>query len=468
MPINRTAILIAFVCSLSGLMPGSPFCSAQGPTSNNVLAKPIDRARIPMLLDQLKSADALAATRAIHELGRTDQAPEVVIPALIAALSDHRRCYTEIQWLSVDPTISSEALIALVAKEGRAVPFILAAFNTGDDDITRRLIHALALIGPNAKEALPALRKISQESSAESIKLATLGALQRIGPQGVSHVAIFQSHLGDESPDVVDQAIEGLAELGHHSTIVVPDLLKLLDEKRAYDRSISADFSIEAQLKYEVCDALGRIGSRTALEPLEDCLFREMDIKLIATAAVAMLRIEPRHEDARAQLVSMLDGTFKNAGYDTTWQAIESIASLKASGEWALESINRHLDNLDYDVRAQVVSANIDISGAKAVDVLRLGLRDSEHNVRIHTILGIQQLGVDALPLLPLMIDFLACSKCDTDSQLEIVDLLGKLGPPAKTAIPAIREWGLRHGQETEGYARRTIDLIEAKPVTLP
>lgn len=171
------------------------------------------------LAEGLKSEDAELRTVAAKLLGEFDEHPEIVGPALIAALRDS------------DPRVIEHALDAMAALGPKILPKVTEALR---DKQKRQFAVALIYrLGDQAAEVVPVLVELLREPPANEDDLlfrhrAQL-ALAAIGPPAAPAVPVLIESLTSQDEQVRVSACYALGKIGADAAAAVPALEKQLE-----------------------------------------------------------------------------------------------------------------------------------------------------------------------------------------------------------------------------------------------
>ena len=171
------------------------------------------------LAEGLKSEDAELRTVAAKLLGEFDEHPEIVGPALVAALRDS------------DQRVIEHALDAMAALGPKILPKVTEALR----DRERRSFAAALIyrLGAQAADAVPVLVELLREPPADENDLlfrrrAQL-ALAAIGPAAASAVPVLIESLASEDEQVRVSACYALGKIGADAAAAIPALEKQLE-----------------------------------------------------------------------------------------------------------------------------------------------------------------------------------------------------------------------------------------------
>ena len=148
-----------------------------------VLAQMGPRARlaVPALIEDLKSSDKSVRSSAASVLSRIGTDARTAVPALVDALKDSNQdvrlnAAIALHWISSDV-------------KRTAVTALLEVLKDSDPVLRGKAASALGDSGPEAKQAVPGLRKALKDHN-EKVREAAAGALKRIEPDGTGSGAL--------------------------------------------------------------------------------------------------------------------------------------------------------------------------------------------------------------------------------------------------------------------------------------
>ncbi len=406
-----------------------------------------DARAIARLIEELRSADPAAAGKAAFDLGRLKEKAAAAVPDLVAALSDRRPLEDQKQLIPVGPQrVASLAAEALVAIGPAAVPSLIGELKQGDEARQLVAIRLLGRIGSPAAAAWPLLRTIAMESGDGTRRQTALFACDQVAPNDESRVQLFRSQLADSDADICSLAVQLLGKLGTKSRSALPDLLPLLADQRSRVEQLSYDFFGERALREDVIEAIGLIGAPEATASLEKSMKTETANEVVFAAAVALVRIKPNHDAARQTLLAPLSRDADDL--NSRHAAIDALSTLGPAARWAQATVNVHADDKSEEIRRAVMKANGAIRSPESAAILIRGLSDQVESVQSSAIFGLGELGNNARPGVPKLVEILHKGGGFLDG--DIVWTLGVIGPAAEEAIPAIEDWAKRSNNDND------------------
>jgi HEAT repeat protein len=249
---------------------------------------------VPVLIDGLghlqdKQLNTILVVRALAHLG---PAARAALPNLMGLLKQ----------VEADPEII-RAFVRIDPQGETCVPWLIESLRGDDPDTVLAAIDALGLLGPRARDALPALitaigRDLTNNQGRSS-QAEAIYALGRIDPTAPSVLSALLDVLksprgvrGDESEDYghdIEAAADVLATLGPSAASAIPPLMNLLRHRRQNHYTINVFDAIAL--------ALGQIGpeAKEAIPILKEIAAEAGPIS--ASAVAALYRLAPDGAD---------------------------------------------------------------------------------------------------------------------------------------------------------------------------
>jgi HEAT repeat protein len=183
-------------------------------------------------------------------------------------------------------------------KAGAATGVLTALLDNERMEVRGGAAHTLAKIGPPARAAVPALVKASKDQSRE-VREVVIAALRSIGVVTEEVLAVVFAGLTDPAPELRREAVWACGEFGPKAGKAVPELIKLLDDKRVNNPGSHPK---------PVVWALGRIGPEAkAATPKLLAELKDPDIEHATVAAAALLGIGVEEKAAVRIFATALD-----------------------------------------------------------------------------------------------------------------------------------------------------------------
>ena len=282
---------------------------------------------------------------------------------------------------------------------------LIRELQDSDSDIRSIAAVTLGEIGPEAKDAIPALIQLLQDQDAEGFARANAAlALGQIGERAEDAMSVLIQALRDQDKYVRRDAAGALEEIGSPRAI-----------KAAKDR-------------YRMVVTLGWIGSEDEIPALIQALQNE-DKDVRVNAVVTLGQIES--EDVVSVLMEALQD-------QDEWVRVNAAWTLGQRGERAVDAVPiliRALRDQDEWVRyhAAMALGEIGESAADAVPALVHTLQDQDEWVRASAAMALGEIGEGASNAVPALMHALR----DQDKHVRryAVGALGKIG---KGTVPAL------------------------------
>lgn len=396
---------------LKSLDDSDPHARAYAALALGKLSKP-EAEVVAALAKLLTDEEARVRGTAVRSLRRLRPDPEVMLPAMVQALEE------------ADPQGAALAIETIAASGDKAI-----------EGLTKALKHerarywaclALGEAGPRAKGAVPALVET----------------------------------LSDERPEVQSQALMALGKIGPDAASAVPDIAAFINSELP-------------ATQYAAAFALGSIASKEGADALK-AAGKDDDPMLKTLSAWGLAKISPDNEVIVKQAAEQLVAALKSSDEHVREAAARGLADLKPEPKLVRRALVEALTDTDPEVRGNVVEA-ISGMGAEAAPDVAKGLKNPELRGACAAILA--RIGPAAKAALPDLIaalhDETSTEKLSAEefhaealtaialigpgkeladkivpflsSDSEMVErtatyALGKIGPEAKSALPAIKK----------------------------
>jgi HEAT repeat protein len=334
------------------------------------------RAAIPVLIQGLKSQDALMRSSAANQLSSVGPEAKDGVAALTIALADSA---VEVR------RPAALALAAVVGTEAKAaVPALIKAL--GDDDRTVRgaSISALHGIGRGAQAAEPALFQLLKDPDKDLCRSAAR-ALVQIGSSSEAAMTFLSKDLKDQSTDIRELAATWLGQMGPAAAPATAPLIEALKDK-------------DSGVRWSAAIALGSIGNgaRTSLSPLGN-LLRDTDGGVRLAAALALWRI-----DKQKAMIDLAIRSLDDKDVATREGALVAVTGMGAEAKAAIPRL-LNLANHDAELSSLAARALWRIDKHPAAIPILVKRLDSA-STRGLALNYLQEIGPDAKAAVPVLV----------------------------------------------------------------
>lgn len=368
---------------------------------------------VPALVAGLRDERNPVRQAAALTLGQIGPAARDAVTPLVAILRDPR---SDIR----------EAAAAALARIGPpAVASLAKALADLDTEGMRRAVAALESVGPQARDAAPALRRLLEERTSP-LALDVCRALLAIdGTQGetVLEPLLAKVHQARGVPDGSERAAAEL--LGAVGKPAVPGLRRALRSDRPAVISCALQGLRALRAKSDALDALPEVLA----------VIKGPQPRLRLEALVLLQEMGPGARDGLVVVVRALD----DAELGVRLEALRALAALDIAGTTARPRLLEALK--DDSVRYVALDAlgHARLTGPDVAAALREVLKYNEAPQALDVL---SQMGSEGVPVLVQALEM-------PPLRAQSARLLGSLGPKAKSALPALREAARKSG-ETE------------------
>jgi HEAT repeat protein len=351
---------------------------------------------------------------AIRALGAIAVEPGTVVPLLLTALKDK------------DPEVRKAASVALASYGKEAVAGLRKVVAEGDPDSREGATAALGAIGPEAREAIAELTPLLKSEMPRERVLAA-DAIARIDAGNKDILPVLKAALGEKEARVRQAALEAIQHLGPAAASLTPDLGKALEDT---DKDVA----------WHAADALGAIGPAA--------------VDAVPALAAAIKKC-PDTKRNQAQLDLASDEY-------VTWRSIEAVRAIGPGAKEAVPALLAVLAKVK-DIDAADTLSLIDPSRTEGLPALIEGAKSPFDNLREASLRALGRLGPRAREAIPALLERLPTETSTTsplrealvrlgpvsvpaliqaleekEQRLAALDVLGRIGPAAKEAAPAM------------------------------
>lgn len=305
-------------------------------------------------------------------------------------------------------------------ERGRRATVALAyAIRDEDDYVRETTIRALEqLIGGADDAVLPLEEALRDERVAVRREAARL--LSMVGPGALDAMESLRGAFRDPDAAIRRHALGAFSHFGPRGTVAAADVERLLRE------------DADAQVRSWAANALFSMGTPPSSGPTLLAALKDKDGAVQERALAALQVLRPEVEVPVDTLLSMLrhESASARSGAATALRRHLDVpkvreALLAASSDpepWAAGSILGAIGAMNPPPDAAV---------------LAVASRLAEERMRPHAIFALMDMGPSAAPAVPALLSALASAK---DDAVVVLWAIGGIGPAAKDAAPALRE----------------------------
>jgi len=396
---------------------------------------------VPALIKELGDKDTQLQWHAARALSAIGPAAKDAVPALTAALK------------SSDPKVRGYAANALESIGDGSQPAaqsLAALLNDKDSDVRRAAIDALVGIHLKPDALIPIMKQALEESNMDpSLTVPALNALADAGDPGI---AVLIGELKNEKTQY--WACIALASTGPKAKAAVPDLARLAQSKRPIlrmqailalgeigpDAKLAAPVLVkslsddENSVRYAAAYAIGKIGVTDATAELT----KQLDSKdhfLEMISAWAIAKINPNDKKAVDRAVSLLVAGLKDPSKHVRGAAARGLFELHAPHETVVAAMGDLMADKDPVVRSNVAEAFASLGDAAVPRLIKALENDQMQGLAVEVLRRLGPKAKDAVPAL-----ILELKDPDPDYRREVEFALAAIGPDAKAAVPALIE----------------------------
>jgi HEAT repeat protein len=373
--------------------------------------------------DVLKDHSVRSA--AAEALGKMGPIAEPAVPALLRATKD------------ANPFVRLDSAIAIWKIEGNSapcVPVFIGLLTQRWETRHARLLRAataeaLGEIGPDARQAIPALIQVLTSGEGEARDQA-VGALGKMGPVARAAEPELLKALNEEDAFFRIKVAEALARIGGPRTPVIWALVDVV--KDASHPPFARELAMQA---LESCgpraegSTVALIEARSDSNPLVSGLAGEVLASLAPESSrnpVATLNAAMTSKDPHLRVVAA-EGLWRISGQAE--QAIPVLVEALTAQEllarrWAARALG--------DAKPEY--------GPVVLPALRDRLKDSDLQVRVFAAEAIWNVEGKSDPVVPALLEVLKDRNNPGRARERAAYALGRIGPAAREAVPALRQ----------------------------
>jgi HEAT repeat protein len=411
---------------LDGLKHETAGVRAQAAQGLQMLGAAASEAAAP-LAEALGDADPAVRQNAANALQGMRGKPEEVIPIL------------KKHFKSDDATTRSHVVMVAPLYGKDASELVIAGLKDSSPNVRQQAFYALQRNGRNRleKELLPTLVEMAKDKSNQQFRFQIVQLLGQGGADALEHVTPF---LKDEDTQMRSSAVQAIQNMGKAGVKAMPELAKML-------RGDKAD-----QVRHQAIYALVNLGPEGA-DQVVDAI---KDIKDVQTRNVALSAIvynSQRRDKAIPIMVEMMKD--ENAQMRTmVLNYCQNMGNIKE----CVEIIKVGIKDKDPQVRQTAVYA-CQQQGQNAWPLLEEVAKDAkEANLRIALVNTCLNTSYRGKVMVPTLVEFLK----DTNPQVrwQACQVLTNIGAGAKEAAPAVRELLKDSHPTVRQIAQTTLNVL--------
>ena len=295
--VDKSGVVDALAAQLQSSSPVVQAHAAHALGQMGAKAKPASEALIALV----GSDDETLRREAVRALAKIRPGPKRTVPALARLLADG------------SPTVRTSALHALAEVGAPAVPMLIEALGNDKTDYWAMLV--LAELGPDAKDAIPALVEQLSSNRAENRREALI-CLGKIGPASASAIPALEKLLDARRGDAVLGVAFVLGSIG-------PEAKKAADRLKPYVADPDQLTRMTCAWAIAKTNPNNKMLVRRATKILAESLrSKQPRVRLAAVRGLASLRPGP------AIAMPAIREALMNADKETLDSGLEALASM--------------------------------------------------------------------------------------------------------------------------------------------
>ncbi|MCF7762322.1 MAG: HEAT repeat domain-containing protein [Verrucomicrobia bacterium] len=302
-----------------------------------------------------------------------------------------------------------------------AVPALIEALDDQDDQVWFNSITALARIGPDAGDAVPALITQLEKSSTSRYSLQVwYRAAFALGSIGQPAFPALSEALAHQKPFVRSGAAKALQWVGPKADSFVPLLIHALGDE-------------DPNVREQAAISLGAIGGPAHQPVLHTLASDRPVVRQAAALALQWLGIS-----GEAEFTVLLDAEERETDADTRAVFLRTLSKLHCASPRFVARLVLHLEHDSETVRNEVANAFILMEPPESTSVPALGLlvENDGANIRKEAAFLLGRIGPSAAPVIPQLIK-LRSSDTDAETATAVETALVQIG---NAAVPALLE----------------------------
>ncbi|HEY2826081.1 MAG TPA: HEAT repeat domain-containing protein [Pirellulales bacterium] len=410
-------------------------------TDDVVQLGPAAKTAVPALIKALNNSDPILQWHAARALSAIGPAAKDAVPALTAALK------------SSDPTVRGYAANALEGIGDASQPAanaLAALLADKNGDVRRAAMDALVGIHLKPETLVPIMKQALEEANMDpSLTVPALNALANAGDPGIQ---VLIAELKNQQAQY--WACLALADAGPKAKAAVPELMRLAQDKQPQLRMraimtlgaigpdakpaaallIKALSDNENAVRYAAAFAIGQIGAKEAASELT----KQLDSKdrfLEMISAWALAKINPDDKKNVDHAVSLLVTGLNDPSKHVRGAAARGLFELHAPQDTVANAMGDLLADKDPVVRSNVAEALATLGEPAVPRLIKALQRDDMQDLAVEVLRRLGPKAKDAVPAL-----ILELKDPNPDYRREVEFALAAIGPSCQAAVPALVE----------------------------
>ena len=369
---------------------------------------------VVVLVEALQHEEDEVRVQAAETLATLHTSAAAAVPSLVNALRDENE-YVR--------SSAASALGECGVHAITAVPGLIAVLKDDDSHVRYRSCEALGKICSPARDIVPALIAMTKDED-HFVRWSAVDALAELGAAAFPAIESLIHLLDtDEDESVQWLTAESLGKIDVEGRRAIPALIKALQSQSATVRRFAAR-------------GLEHIGpkARTAVPALERTL-DDQDAGVRLAAAAALWTVDRNVQAAcRVAKQELHDGS----AITQMWAA-EAVTDIGAAAKTLIPELIQALTSGSHHVRGSAAKAlgSMGTVASDAIRPLEAKLEDADTNVQANAALALWKICKHPRAI-PQLITVL--HHTDPKEQRWVLAAIAEIGPPAKEAVPTIKE----------------------------
>ncbi len=393
------------------------------------------------LTSMLTDSDPLVRVAGLKALGQIGSPSRQALREILSNMGDSNTLVAKEAAQTIDK------LRPLTARD---LPALQATLQDNNSESRRFAVDTIGGLGPEAATAVPALRTALSDKDA-SVRTAAALVLGKIGPPSLSTVSALDQALQDKDSAVRKNAVIALGRISSARNLARDSAKdsskdsathsgKTFAENSAENSAEAATLSLIRALNDDDADvfatAAAELSVKGRLTGKDVPNFLEaLKAPKPRTRAFAATTLGRAGADSRPA-IEALGGLLKDPDVQVRRESAKALARSGSKAWISLAALIQALDDPDPTVQEPVIEALGHIGVLARATLSKLV--KARKNPKLHDAANqalIQVAKADVAPLIK------ALKNADgIQDRLELIDLLGKIGPDAQEAIPALSD----------------------------